>query len=120
MYSEDGFVPTGLGDGLRISFKNTETNENFGEKDDISNENENENKNTVLKDWKYWDDLPDKYRKLKTRHNRSRDRVRYVVSFLDLLITIIILKTCYLVSFIHNYVFPGKQNGENNENIYSH
>ena len=69
-YIVSGFVSTGLGEGIGIGFRNTERDD----KDEKKIEADDKNKNAVVKGWKYWDDLPNKYRKLKIRQNRYKNR----------------------------------------------
>ena len=69
-----GFVPTGLGDGISIGFRNTERNQK-----EIANQkssSEVETKNDVVNGWKYWDDLPEKYRSQKKRKLRLKNKRR--------------------------------------------
>ena len=69
-----GFVPTGLGDGISIGFRNTERNQK-----EIANQkssSELETKNNVVNGWKYWDDLPEKYRSQKKRKLRLKNKRR--------------------------------------------
>ena len=69
-----GFVPTGLGDGISIGFRNTERNQK-----EIANQkssSEVETKNDVVNGWKYWDDLPEKYRSQKKRQFRLKNKRR--------------------------------------------
>ena len=69
-----GFVPTGLGDGISIGFRNTERNKD--KEVDSKSSKEVENKNDVVNGWKYWDDLPEKYRSQKKRQFRFKNKWR--------------------------------------------
>ena len=69
-----GFVPTGLGDGISIGFRNTERNQKLDANGKSSSEVET--KNDVVNGWKYWDDLPKKYRSQKKRQLRFKNKRR--------------------------------------------
>ena len=71
-----GFVPTGLGDGISIGFRNTERNQKQIENQKSSSEVET--KNNVVNGWKYWDDLPEKVRSQKKRQFRLKNKRRQV------------------------------------------
>ena len=74
--AKDGFITTGLGDGIGISFRNTENEKTHGTKDKFEDKIENDDRNTVISDWKYWDDLPDEYRRMKKRRRAYINKLR--------------------------------------------
>ena len=72
----EDFIPTRLAFGTRNGFRNRLTQNRYDKDEKEIGYEENEKRNTVLSEWKYWDNLPEKYGTLNKRDRRINNRRR--------------------------------------------
>ena len=73
---KEDFIPTRLAFGTMNGLRSRLTQNNHEKDGNEVGYEENEKRNTVLAEWKYWDDLPEKYGTPNKRHKHIKNRRR--------------------------------------------